>query len=56
MDFHGIEKLCGAENWLIWKCAVKNLLRATDGVYEVCVGEITKPDTPGGNATEGGIV
>ena len=43
MEFHGIEKLRGAENWNIWKFAVKNLLRGTEGAYEVCSGEIQKP-------------
>lgn len=43
MEFHGIEKFRGAENWNIWKFAVKNLLRGTKGAYEVCNGEIQKP-------------
>lgn len=42
MEFHGIEKLRGAENWNIWKFAVKNLLRGTEGPYEVCNGEIER--------------
>jgi hypothetical protein len=40
MEFHGIEKLRGAENWHIWKFAVKNLLRGIEGAYEVCIGEL----------------
>jgi len=43
MEFHGIEKLQGAENWNIWKFAVRNLLQGTKGAYEVCIGEIKKP-------------
>jgi len=43
MEFHEIEKLRGAENWNIWKFAVKNLLQGTKGAYEVCIGEIKKP-------------
>lgn len=43
MEFHGIEKLQGAKNWNIWKFAVKNLLRGTEGAYEVCNDEIERP-------------
>lgn len=43
MEFYRIEKLRGAENWIIWKSAVKNLLHGTEGAYEVCNGEIQKP-------------
>lgn len=46
MEFHGIEKLCGAENWTIWKFAVKNVLRGSEGAYEVCTGELKKPVGP----------
>jgi hypothetical protein len=44
MEFHGIEKLRGAENWHIWKFAVKNLLRGIEGAYEVCTGELLEPE------------
>ena len=43
MEYQGIEKLRGAENWSIWKFAMRNMLRGIDGAYEVCVGDITKP-------------
>lgn len=43
MELHGIEKLRSAENWNIWKFAMKNLLHGTEGAYEVCNGEIQKP-------------
>lgn len=55
MDFHGIEKLCGAENWTIWKFAVRNLLRASDGAYEVCVGDVVKPAALPADATSAQI-
>ncbi|XP_058809486.1 uncharacterized protein LOC131674682 [Phymastichus coffea] len=41
---HGVEKLRGADNWGLWKHAVRNILRATEGVYEICIGELKKPD------------
>jgi hypothetical protein len=44
MEFHGIEKLRGAENWHIWKFAFKNLLRGIEGAYEVCTGELLEPE------------
>ncbi|KAH0822650.1 hypothetical protein GEV33_000141 [Tenebrio molitor] len=44
MEFHGIEKLRGAENWHIWKFAVKNLLRGIEGACEVCTGELLEPE------------
>ena len=50
MDFHGIEKLY-AENWVIWKFAIKNLWRATEGAYEVYIGLLEKPVVLGANAT-----
>lgn len=42
--FHGIEKLSGVENWCTWKFAVRNLLLGTENAYEVCIGEISKPE------------
>lgn len=45
MEYHGIEKLRGIENWNVWKFTlecVKNLLRATEDAYEVSIGEIQK--------------
>lgn len=43
MEFQGIEKLKGSENWNIWKFMVRNLLRATEGAYEVSIGELVQP-------------
>lgn len=43
MEFQGIEKLRGAENWNLWKFVIRNLLRGTENAYEVCVGELKKP-------------
>lgn len=43
MEFHGIEKLRGAENWNTWKFTIRNLLRGTEDAYEVSLGEIVKP-------------
>jgi len=44
MEYQGIEKLHGADNWNVWKFAVQNLLRGTENAYEVCIGEILKPN------------
>lgn len=44
ISYQAIEKLRGLENWSIWKFAVKNLLRAAEGAYEVCIGDIVKPE------------
>lgn len=43
MEYQGIEKLRGADNWNVWKFVVKNILRGTENAYEVCIGEILKP-------------
>lgn len=43
ISHQAIEKLKEAENWNIWKFAVRNFLRGTEGAYEVCVGDIEKP-------------
>lgn len=43
MEYQKIERLRGAENWNIWKFAVRNLLRGAEGAYEVCTGEIANP-------------
>lgn len=51
MEFHGIEKLRGAENWNTWKFTVKNMLRGTEGAYKVCIGEIEKPTSLEATAT-----
>lgn len=45
MEYQGIEKLRGAENWNIWKFAVRNLLCGTENANEVCISEIVKPAT-----------
>lgn len=50
-EWHGIEKLRGADNWGLWKFAVRNLLRGTEGAYEASIGELKKPDALGNNAT-----
>lgn len=51
MEYQGIEKLRGAENWNVWKFVVKNLLRGTENAHEVCIGEIAKPESPPVDAT-----
>lgn len=51
MEFHGVEKLRGAENWNVWKFMVRNLLRGSEGAYEVCINSITKPDPLENGAT-----
>jgi len=51
MEYHGIEKLRGSENWNVWKFAVKNLLRGTEDAYEVCISEIQKPTPQVENTT-----
>lgn len=43
MEYQGIEKLRGAENWNVWKFVVKNLLSGTEKAHEVCIGEFVKP-------------
>lgn len=50
MEYHGIEKLRGGENWSIWKFAVRNLLRGIEGAYEVCIGDLRKPTALADNA------
>lgn len=40
---HGIEKLTRKDNWTTWKFAARNLLRAVEGAYEVCIGKLGKP-------------
>lgn len=40
---HGIEKLTGKDNWTTWKFSARNLLRAVEGAYEVCIGDLGKP-------------
>lgn len=44
IEYLGIEKLWGADNWNVWKFAVRNLLRGSENAYEVCIGEIQKPN------------
>ncbi|KMQ87259.1 integrase core domain protein [Lasius niger] len=51
MEYHGIEKLRGADNWNVWKFVVKNLLRGTENAHEVYIGEIAKPIPLPENAT-----
>lgn len=43
MKYQRNEKLRGADSWTIWKFAIKNLLRAFDGGYEICIVELHKP-------------
>lgn len=45
MQYQGIEKLRGTKNWNVWKFIVKNLLRGTENAYEVCIGELIKPES-----------
>ena len=52
MEFQGIEKLRGTENWCIWKFAVRNILRGTEGAYEVCTGKLNKPEKLAAGANE----
>lgn len=42
MEYQGIKKLRGADNWNVWKFVVKNLLRGTENAHEVCIWEIVK--------------
>jgi hypothetical protein len=46
MECFGVEKLRGAENWSTWKFSIRNLLRGSEGAYEVCIGDLQKPKPP----------
>ncbi len=51
-NFNLTEKLRGAENWVRWKWAVEGLLLEREGAWEVCVGELKKPEPLADGATE----
>lgn len=42
-EWHGIEKLRGADNCGLWKFDVRNLLQRTEVAYKVSIGELKNP-------------
>ena len=44
MEVYTTDKLLGSENWVRWKWMAEGLLMERESAYEVCCGEIVKPE------------
>lgn len=50
MDVFTADKLRGSENWVRWKWMAEGLLMEKENAFEVCSGEIVKPEPVPGDA------
>lgn len=56
MELFTTDKLIGSENWVRWKWMAEGLLMEKENAYEVCSGEIVKPDPVPNDTTDTGAL